>query len=118
MLFRSALYAQGKGPDWRLAGGCAFTDQLLCLALPEKPDNDPRLPLCGDFTRWLLSDECQGKLSLASAFSVTDAPSGYYPGDPLYQMDAALRSAGLVAPNVFSIIGRNPPKSGRTIAKG
>ena len=102
----AALSAQGKGPDWRLAGGCAFTDQLLCLAIPEKPDGDPRLPLCVDFMRWLLSDECQGRLNLASAFGATDAPSGYTPGDPLYRMDAALRAAGLAAPNVFSINNR------------
>ena len=96
-----ALSAQGKGPEWRLAGDCAFTDQLLSLAIPEKPDGDPRVPLCDAFIRWLLSDECQGELCRASAFGVTDAPSGYSPGDPLNRMDAALRSDGLVAPNAF-----------------
>ena len=100
------LSERGAGPDWRLdqgglTSGGAFTDQLLCLAVVQKPDADAQRALCEAFVRWLLSDECQGALGQAGAFAVTDAASGYSPGDPLAQMDAALRSDGLAAPNCF-----------------
>lgn len=96
-----ALSAQGRGPDWQVACGCGFTDQLLCLAIPEKPDGDPRLSLCVAFMDWLLSDECQGMANLAAAFSVTEAASGYPQGDPLGTLEAALRDDGLAAPGCF-----------------
>ena len=96
-----ALSARGKGPDWRLApGAAAFTDQLLCLAVVDKSD-DERRALCAAFLDWLLSDECQGDLAAAGAFAVTDAASGYAPGDALATLDAALRDPALVAPNCF-----------------
>ena len=95
-----ALSEQGKGPDWRLSpGGAAFTDQLLCLAVVDKPGAEARRALCAELAAWLLEDECQGALAQAGAFPVTDAPSGYPAGDPLAEMDAALRDAALVAPN-------------------
>lgn len=97
-----ALSDQGKGPQWRLApGDDAFTDQLLCLAIVDRPDAAPRQALCRDFLAWLLSDECQSSLSRVSAFSVTDIPSGYGTSDPLLMMDAALHGAGLCVPKVF-----------------
>lgn len=97
-----ALSEVGKGPDWRLAtGGGTFTDQMLFLGVVEKPDAEAQRALCREFALWLLSDACQGALAEAGAFSVTGADSGYAPGDPLAQMDAALRSPGLVAPNCF-----------------
>lgn len=97
-----ALSERGKGPGWRLAAGCgAFTDQLLCLGVVEKPSAEEQRALCREFVLWLLSDECQGALSGAGAFAVTGADSGYAPGDPLAQMDTALRSPALAAPNCF-----------------
>ena len=96
-----ALAGQGKGPDWRLSPGAnPFTDQLLCLAVVENEDAGKR-GLCGEFLEGLLSDESQGALSLAGAFSVTDCPSGYAPGDPLGAMEAVLRDARLRVPGCF-----------------
>ena len=96
-----ALSGQGKGPDWRLSpGAAAFTDQLLCLGIVNKGDA-PRQALCAAFLNWLLSEDCQASLSAAGAFAVTDAPSGYGPGDALAQVDAVLRQPTLVAPNCF-----------------
>ena len=67
----------------------------------QKPDADAQRALCEAFIQYLLSDDCQGALSEAGAFAVTDAASGFSPGDPLARMDAALRSDGLAAPNCF-----------------
>ena len=95
-----ALSDQGRGPDGRLdAGGAALSDQLLFLAVVDKPD--AQRTLCQAFVGHLLSDACQGELHRAGAFSVTGAESGYPAGDPLAQMDAALRSEGLCAPGAF-----------------
>lgn len=97
-----ALSDRGKGPDWRLSrGGASFSDMLLCLAIVDKPDDDPRRALCEAFLSTLLTDECQGALSLAEAFSVTDSPSGYSAGDPLAALDAALRDPGTRVPPAF-----------------
>lgn len=95
------LSEQGKGPDWRLSpGDNAFTDQLLSLAIVDKPDA-ARRTLCEDFLAWLLSDECQSTLCRAPACSVTDVPSGYGMSDPLALMDSALRGPGLSVPRMF-----------------
>lgn len=97
-----ALSDQGKGPDWRLsAGASAFTDQLLCLAVVDAPEAEEQQELCKAFLACLLEDACQGDLSRAACFSVTDAGSGYDAGDPLLVLDAALRDPGLCAPNCF-----------------
>ena len=96
------LSNQGKGPDWKLCpGDSAFTDQLLCLALVDRPDDMPRRELCREFLAWLLSDECQSILYRAGAFAVTDSTSGYDPSDPLASMDAALRDPTLCVPRIF-----------------
>ena len=99
-----ALSAQGRGVDWRLAasGDGAFTDQLLCAAIPAAlanaaPDAD-RQALCEAFIAHLLSDDCQGTLASVGAFSVTDAGSGYPAGDSLLALEQALRAPGLAAP--------------------
>ena len=98
----AALDGQGRGPDWRLApGGGAFTDQLSYLALVDRPDAGERRALCLEFMGWLLEDESQGELWKAGAFSVTDAPSGYPPGDPLLVIEAALRDDALAAAPAF-----------------
>ena len=97
-----ALSDAGRGPDWRLDPlGGGFTDQLLALAVLEKPEGDPRIALCREFLDCLLSPESQGELSRAGAFAVTDADSGYAAGDPLRAMDAALREGAPVVPPVF-----------------
>lgn len=96
-----SLSGQGRGPDWRLSPGGAFTDQLLYLAIPERPEGDPRPSLCAALVDWLLSEDCQGTLARAGAFAVTDAPSGYAPGDALLALDAALREDALIVPNAF-----------------
>ena len=93
-----ALSEQGKGPDWRLsAEGGAFTDQLLCLAVVDKPE--AQRALCLDLLATLLEDESQAALSGAGAFGVTDAPPGYAAADPLIQLDAKLRGPGLAVPD-------------------
>ena len=98
----AALSDQGRGPDWRLSStGEPFTDQVLCLGVTAREGADDRQALCRAFLAWLLSDECQGALSGAGAFSTTDALSGYAADDPLAQMEAALRRPGLAVPNCF-----------------
>ena len=95
-----ALSDQGRGPDWRLgATGAVFTDQLLFLSVVDAPG--AQAELCRAFAGHLLADECQGALARAGAFSVTGADSGYAAGDPLAQMDAALRGPGLCAAGAF-----------------
>lgn len=102
-----ALSDQGRGPDYQLApGDAAFTDQLLCAALPDAPDPDGRQSLREAFIALLLDDACQGDLCRVGAFSVTDAPSGYAASDPLARMDAWLRADDLAAPNVFDTAWR------------
>ena len=53
------------------------------------------------FLAWLLSDPCQSNLYRVSAFSVTDASSGYGSSDPLAIMEAALRDSQLLVPRMF-----------------
>lgn len=97
-----ALSEQGREPDWRFSvPDGAFTDQLLAWGLVDKQDGEPQRALCLEFLNLLLSDECQGLLARIGAFGVTAAPSGFDAGDPLAQMDAALRSSELAAPNCF-----------------
>ena len=97
-----ALAEQGKGPDWRLApGDAAFTDQLLALALVDRPDAAEQQALCREFLSFLLTDDCQRALYLAGAFSVTGVDSGYGAGDPLATLDTALHDNALRVPNCF-----------------
>ncbi len=97
-----ALSEAGKGPRWQLSpGDSAFTDQLLSLAIVDRPAAAPRQALCGEFLAWLLSDECQSTLCRASLFAVTDIPSGYGASEPLAILDAALRDPGLRTPRIF-----------------
>lgn len=99
-----ALSEQGKGPDWRLCpGDNPFTDQLLSLAIINRPDAPQCRALCGEFLDWLLSDESQSTLYRAGAFAVTDSPSGYNASDPLAIMDAALRDPSLCVPKIFDV---------------
>ena len=96
-----SLADQGRGPDWALSGACLYTDQILCLALVDRDEGDPRPDLCREFLEYLLDPACQGILEMAGAFSVTDALSGYRQGDPLLQMEQALRSDALCVPGCF-----------------
>lgn len=97
-----SLSDQGKGPQWRVSpGDNAFTDQVLSLAILNRSEATSRLTLCVDFLAWLLSDECQSNLRLASAFSVTNVFSGYDASDPLAIMDNTLRASGLTVPGMF-----------------
>ena len=102
-----ALSDQGKGPDWRLAfTGAVFTDQLAAVAVVDGTNAD-RVALSRAFAAHLLSDDCQGELHRAGAFSVTGAPSGYGGADPLAVMEDALRSGGVVAPPLFGSEWKN-----------
>lgn len=93
-----ALDERGGAPAWRLsAAGRSFTDQALYIAIVRREPDDGRASLCREFIDHLLSDPCQSELARAGAFAVTDAPSGYAPGDPLSIMDSALRAADLAA---------------------
>ena len=98
-----ALADQGRGVDWALAqtGEGAFTDQLLFLGVVRTDDAGAKRALCHAFAKHLLDDACQGELHRSGLFAVTDADSGYAPGDPLRQMDAVLRVTTLAAPNAF-----------------
>ena len=96
-----SLADQGKGPDWALSDACPYTDQVLCLAIVARDEDDPRPELCRGFLEHLLDPACQGVLGKAGAFSVTDALSGYGQGDPLLQMEQALRGDALCVPGCF-----------------
>jgi len=110
------LSEQGKGPDWKLIpGDSAFTDQLLCLAIVDRAGADDRKALCLDLLAMLLTDECQSALCRASAFAVTDAPSGYNATDPLAVMDAALRDPVLCVPRMFD--GNWATRAGEIVRK-
>ena len=97
-----ALSDRGKGPQWQLGpGDNGFTDQLLAMAIVNRPDNADRQTLCADFISWLLTDTCQSSLYRASAFSVTGVPSGYASSDPLAILDNSLRNPSLSVPRIF-----------------
>ena len=97
-----SLSGQGKGPRWMLApGDNAFTDQILCLSIVNRPGDASRQILCESFLEWLLSDPCQSDLCRVSAFSVTNAASGYGGSEPLAAMEAALRDSRLLVPRMF-----------------
>lgn len=97
-----ALSDQGKGPQWQLSpGDYSFTDQLLAMAIVNRADNADRQALCTDFIAWLLTDDCQSSLYRASAFAVTDAPSGYGSSDMLSILDNILRDPNLSVPRIF-----------------
>ena len=95
-----ALADQGRSPEWRIGDAAAFTDQLLCLAVVDRPDAE-RLTLCRAFVDHLLDDACQSSLGAHGAFAVTDAASGLDPGDPLRALDARLRQSDLCVPPCF-----------------
>lgn len=113
-----ALSDQGRGPDWRLAAsGAVFTDQLLFLAVVDKPD--AQAELCRAFADHLLEDACQYALSRYGAFGVTGAESGYAANDPLAQMDAALRGGEPAVPNAFESDWRETAEAlARKLAEG
>lgn len=93
-----ALDDRGGAPAWRLSAvGHRFTDQALYIAVVDRDGSDDRTALCRVFVNHLLSEPCQSDLCRVGAFAVTDAPSGYAPGDPLSIMDSALRAADLAA---------------------
>ena len=96
-----ALSEQGGGVAWKLAAsGGAFTDQVMYIGIVNRPGAE-RAALCRAFIGHLLEDSCQSELHRVGAFSVTDVDSGYGAGDPLREMDAALRRGTLCAPGAF-----------------
>ena len=95
-----ALSEDGKGVDWKLAGGGAFTDQVLYIGVVKKAEAE-KIELCRAFVRHLLSDRCQGELHRIGAFSATGAASGYAGGDPLSAMEAMLRQSAPCVPGAF-----------------
>lgn len=98
------LSDQGKGPDWVVAEGATFTDQLLMLGVTAS--GDERESLSMEFAAHLLTEECQQMLSDYGAFDVIDAPTGYASASPYQPIDAALHSEALSVPPAFS--GENP----------
>jgi hypothetical protein len=72
------------------------------MAIIDHMGHADRQTLCADFIAWLLTEPCQSSLYRASAFAVTDAPSGYDPSDPLAALDNLLRDSSLSVPPVFS----------------
>ena len=94
------LSDQGRGPDWTIAAGAEFTDQVLYLSIVDA--GGEQQPLCAEFLALLLSDECQALLSDYAAFGVTDAPCAFASGSPYLPLDAALRSENAEATPAFS----------------
>ena len=94
------LSDQGRGPDWTIAAGAEFTDQVLYLSIVDA--GGEQQPLCSEFLALLLSDECQALLSDYAAFGVTDAPCAFASGSPYLPLDAALRSENAEAAPAFS----------------
>ena len=94
------LSDQGRGPDWTVAAGAEFTDQVLYLSIVD--GGGERQALCAEFLALLLSDECQALLSDYAAFGVTDAPCAFASGSPYLPLDAALRSENAEAAPAFS----------------
>ena len=98
-----ALADQGKGPDWRLAqaGSAAFTDQIVFLGIVDRTSARAQQDLCRQFLDLILSEDCQGQLYRAGAFSVTSAASGYPSYDALCLMEDWLKGDRLVAAPAF-----------------
>lgn len=85
------LSDQGRGPDWTIAAGCPYTDQILYLAIPVSDSSD-RQSLAEAFAHHLLTDACQSLLADRAAFSPTNAPAQWRANSPYLLIDAALRS--------------------------
>lgn len=80
------LSQSGRAPDWTVAaGGAAFTDQLLLLAVPRtnRQDGAAREALMEDFLTFLLEEDAQQALTSIRALRVTQ-------GGPLYVGDQGM----------------------------
>ena len=80
------LSQSGRTPDWTIAaGGAAFTDQLLLLAVPRtnRQDGAARQALMAEFLAFLLEEDSQQALTSIRALRVTQ-------GDPLYPGDQGM----------------------------
>lgn len=94
------LSDRGRGPDWTIAAGADFTDQVLFMAIPE--GDGERQALAAEFLEHLLSAPCQSALASIGAFSVLDALTGYGGDSPYLPIDAALHSGTLAVPDAFA----------------
>lgn len=98
------LREDGLVPDWVCASsaGYIYTDQLLLGGVVSHQDADAsaRTPLAHEFLLYLLSDECQMKLSEIGAFSSTGV-SAYPPTSAFAVPENLLQSLPLVTPPFF-----------------
>ena len=80
------LSESGRAPDWAgEAGGAAFTDQLLMMAVPQthREDSAARQALARELLAFLLNEDSQKALSSIRALRVTQ-------GEALYAGDAGM----------------------------
>lgn len=80
------LSESGRAPDWTVeAGGAAFTDQLLLMAVPQtqREDSAARQALARAFLSFLLNEDSQKALTSIRALRVTQ-------GDALYANDQGM----------------------------
>jgi len=87
-------------PDFRIlrTGESMLADQLFLAAVPEGPRSDA----AADFVSYLLSEECQARLSEIGCFSVTGLTGLYPPGSQMGVLEQSVAEAHLAVPPAFS----------------
>ena len=77
------LREQGRGPDWRIQAGGAWTDQAIYFSIVEGGQDALSLELL----EHLLSEECQAELRTVGLLSASGVPVGYPPGSAMAAME-------------------------------
>ena len=95
------LQDQGRGPEWRLQPGAeAWTDQAIYLAVVQGGQE----ALSREFLSYLLSEDCQMRLTRVNLFGVTDSPTGYASGSAMELMDLSMLREGFTASGAFNTV--------------
>ena len=77
------LRDQGRGPEWRIHPGGAWTDQVIYCAVVSGGQE----ALSMELMQHLLSDECQQRLKNVKLLSPAGAAVGYPPGSAMAAME-------------------------------
>ncbi len=98
------LQESGRGPDWRCvpSGDYMYVDQLLLGSVVFHQDAAApvRTPLAHAFLQFLLTSECQQKLSSIGAFSTMDT-SVYPSSSPYASLEGMLHTLPLEVPSFW-----------------
>ena len=93
----------GRGPDWNTtcSNGPAFTDQVLYMMIPSGLPDDGRGDVLLEFSAFLRTEKCQGRLSAIGCIPVCGG-NIYPPNSPYAAAEAFLCGREIIMPNAFS----------------